>query len=80
MSIQEAIVKSGLTVRLFADCWDGSVAGHAEEPATGTEWKVVPGTRTEAGRYYQEVRMTEVNPNHPILLNLPENCYIDGGF
>lgn len=81
MTLQQAIIKSGLTVRIFCDCWDGSIAGHAGSPDTGTPWSDVPDTLHTAGAYYHLVRWTDVPADHPILNRgeLPENCYLDNG-
>lgn len=75
MTLQKAITKAGLTVRIFADVRDGSLISQ-HEPNTGTMWTTVDGSVTTAGSYYQDVRYTDVPANHPILRNLPNNCWV----
>lgn len=76
MTLQQAIKNSGLTVRIFADVRDGSLISQ-HEPNTGTQWTTVEGSVHRAGAYYQDVRFTDVPPDHPVLKNLPDNCWID---
>ena len=75
MSLQQAIVKAGLLVEINADVRDGSLI-YLREPNTGTQWEEIPETVRRAGRFYQAVYRTSVPADHPILNNLPGNCWI----
>lgn len=76
MTLQQAIANSDLTVRIFADFRDGSLICQ-HEPITGTTWTTVEDSVHRAGSYYQDVRWTDVPANHPILSNLPDNCWVE---
>lgn len=75
MTLQQAIINSGLTVRIYADVRDGSLICQ-HEPNTGTEW-VGEDSVIRMGGYIQCTKFTDVPANHPILNNLPENCWVD---
>lgn len=76
MTLQQALKKSGLKVRIFADVRDGQLICQ-HEPYTGTTWTTVPESVERAGSFYQEVRYTDVDPDHKILRDLPENCWVE---
>lgn len=77
MTLQEALKKANLKVKILCDVRDGSLVCQ-HEPYTGTTWLTIPGTEARAGSYYQEVSFTWVPPDHPIFKNLPSHCWVEG--
>jgi hypothetical protein len=63
---------------VVCDVRDGSLISQHTPNISGVDWVEIPGTRTEAGRYYQAVFAGRVPESE--CQDLPEHCSIDNRF
>lgn len=64
-------------IKLLADVRDGSLVYQAEPFIEGATWTEVEDSREEVGKYFQCIRMTYIPEDHPILDDLPDNCWVE---
>jgi hypothetical protein len=64
-------------IKLFADVRDGNSVFQSEPFIEGATWTEVQDSRQTAGSYYQSILITYIPADHPILDDLPDNCWVE---